>query len=295
MKMNRDLTQETLYPAVRYANRLICSGGESFGPRFIHDHQFIYVERGTGEAVITGQRFDVRPGQLFYYGPGEPHWFRADDHDPFTLFGLHFKPYVRSGEEEWTAPGGLMIEPASNLTDLHDVPAGQPRLPGVAACLETGGWPRALFQESVAEFRKNDSFSPLILRGILLQLLGRTSRTLSGGGQSDDPRLLHITFIKGKLDELAREAYDPGWLEAWSPYGHDYASRLFRRIYGDSPHGYHLARKLEASKAMLQESDRSVTAIAASLHFNSVHYFSRLFKSRFGENPSDYRNRYRWL
>ncbi|MCQ6561462.1 helix-turn-helix transcriptional regulator [Paenibacillus mendelii] len=291
MMINNDMTGEVLQPAVGYANRLICSGGESFGPRFIHDHQFIYVERGTGAAVIAGQRFEVGPGQLYYYGPGEPHWFRADDNDPFTLFGLHFTPYARTGEEE----GGFVIEPAHNLTDLHHVPEGEPRLPGIAVCCETEGWPRALFQEAVAEFRKSDPFSALILRGILLQLLGRTARTLAGGEHTDDPRHLHISFIKGKLDELAREAYDPGWLEAWSPYGHDYASRLFRRLYGESPHSYHLARKLDASKAMLQESDRSVTAIAAVLQFNSVHYFSRLFKSRFGENPSDYRNRYRWL
>jgi len=288
--------KEQLRFFVRYANRLICSSGEAFGPRIIHDHQFIYVERGRGKAVITGQQFEVKAGQLYYYGPGEPHWFSADDRDPFVLYGLHFSAYVSPGQEEQYEPGKIVVIDVSQLGEVQSVTGAEPRLPGMRACIETEGWPRACMQEAVAEYRRYDSLSPLILQGVVAALLGRAVRAAEKQSRPDaDPQHSHMLHIRQRLKELAYESYDPDWLVSWSPYGHDYASRLFRQVYGIAPHAYHLTQKLEKARDLLQESNQSVTCIAERLHFNSVHYFSRLFKSRYGESPSQYRNRYRWL
>ncbi|MFD0714816.1 AraC family transcriptional regulator [Paenibacillus sp. GCM10027626] len=286
---------EQLHFFVRFVNRLICSGGESFGPRIIHDHQFIYVERGCGKAEIAGQSYEVEPGQLYYYGPGEPHWFRADDRDPFVLYGLHFSAFVKPGEEHRLKRGIVTIDQVDDCREVRELPGAEPRFPGLAAYCHTGGWPRALLQEIVAEYRKNDSYSPLILQGIMAELIGRLQRTVTANERAADPRQAHMAAIKQKLEEHAGASYCPDWLARWSPYGHDYASRLFRSTYGEAPHAYHLARKLELSQVMLQESGQSVTEIASQLHFNSVHYFSRLFKARYGESPSAYRNRHRML
>jgi len=293
---NRHIGEEQLRFFVRFANRLICSSGEAFGPRIIHDHQFIYVERGRGSAVITGQRFEVRPGQLYYYGPGEPHWFSADREDPFVLYGLHFSAYVSQGLEEQYEPGKIVVIDVAQLDDVQPITGAEPRLPGISACMETGGWPRAYMQEAVAEYRRYDALSPLILQGVVAGLLGRAARGAEKQSRPDtDPQHSHMLHIRQQLKKLAGESYDPAWLASWTPYSHDYASRLFRQVYDIAPHAYHLTQKLEKARDLLQESNQSVTDIAEQLQYNSVHYFSRLFKSRYGESPSQYRDRYRWL
>jgi len=296
LEADRHIGQERLRFFVRYANRLICSSAEAFGPRIIHDHQFIYVERGRGSAVITGQHFDVLPGQLYYYGPGEPHLFSADHKDPFVLYGLHFSAYVPSGQEGQYEAGKIVVMDVSQLGEVQPVVGAEPRLPGISACMETEGWPRAYMQEAVAEYRRYDALSPLILQGVVAGLLGHAARIAEKHSRPDtDPQDSHMLHIRLRLKELACDSYDSNWLASWTPYSHDYASRLFRQVYGISPHAYHLTQKLEKARDLLQESNQSVTYIAERLHFNSVHYFSRLFKSRYGESPSQYRNRYRWL
>src|ERR1700716_3523981 len=47
-------------------------------------------------------------------------------------------------------------------------------------------------------------------------------------------------------------------------------SREFRRAFGESPHAYLLARRLERSAALLRTTDRSVAAICFAVGLKSV-------------------------
>ena len=46
--------------------------------------------------------------------------------------------------------------------------------------------------------------------------------------------------------------------------------------------------KIREAKALLRESKLSVTEISEKLGFNSIHYFSRLFKKTTGHSPKEY-------
>jgi AraC-like DNA-binding protein len=66
-------------------------------------------------------------------------------------------------------------------------------------------------------------------------------------------------------------------------------SREFRRVFGESPHGYLLTRRLERAAALLRQSDRSVADICMEVGLQSVGSFTTTFRRTYGKTPTEYR------
>ncbi len=66
-------------------------------------------------------------------------------------------------------------------------------------------------------------------------------------------------------------------------------SRQFKRAFGIPPSEYITRIRLQHAMAMLHESRKPITEIAASCGWPDQYYFSRLFKKRFGRPPSHIR------
>ncbi|HJU16324.1 MAG TPA: helix-turn-helix transcriptional regulator [Stellaceae bacterium] len=67
--------------------------------------------------------------------------------------------------------------------------------------------------------------------------------------------------------------------------------RAFKQSFGQPPHHYHLARRIEEAKALLAKPELSVTEIALALGFANTSAFSTTFRKRTGAPPRDYRRR----
>ena len=65
--------------------------------------------------------------------------------------------------------------------------------------------------------------------------------------------------------------------------------RIFRHVFGETPHHYLQRRRVERSMFLLRETNRSVTDICLDVGFNSLGTFSRTFRAICGETPSEYR------
>jgi AraC family transcriptional regulator len=66
-------------------------------------------------------------------------------------------------------------------------------------------------------------------------------------------------------------------------------TRAFKQSFGQPPHRYHLARRVERAKVLLGRGDLSVTEIAVSLGFSDTSAFSTTFRRFSGGTPRDYR------
>ena len=71
-----------------------------------------------------------------------------------------------------------------------------------------------------------------------------------------------------------------------SPY---HFVRAFKQSFGVPPHRYHVRRRIERAKALLQEADTSVTAVASAVGFAETSSFSTAFRKVTGTSPRDYR------
>ena len=64
--------------------------------------------------------------------------------------------------------------------------------------------------------------------------------------------------------------------------------RIFKKETGLPPGGYFIEMKMNRAKQLLL-ADKTIQEVADALGFESVYYFSRLFKSRTGTSPSAFR------
>ena len=80
-----------------------------------------------------------------------------------------------------------------------------------------------------------------------------------------------------RLDDVAAAA-------GLSPF---HFHRLFRRSFGETPHGYLTELRLKQARRLLAESDRSVTEICLEVGYVSLGTFSTAFRTRYGVTPTE--------
>jgi AraC-like DNA-binding protein len=83
------------------------------------------------------------------------------------------------------------------------------------------------------------------------------------------------------LDNIADQAY----------FSKFHFIRLFKSIYGSTPHKYLTRVRMEKAKEFLQ-SGRPVTEVCFEVGFDSVSSFTGLFKRHAGITPSSYQHEY---
>ncbi|ADL53573.1 AraC family transcriptional regulator [Clostridium cellulovorans] len=65
-----------------------------------------------------------------------------------------------------------------------------------------------------------------------------------------------------------------------------YISKIFKEETGDSPINYLIKVRLNKAKALLDNGELTVKAVAKSVGYDDAYYFSKLFKKYFGYPPS---------
>jgi AraC family transcriptional regulator len=71
-----------------------------------------------------------------------------------------------------------------------------------------------------------------------------------------------------------------------SPY---HFARAFKQSLGTPPHRYHMSRRMDRAKAMLEVPARTVTEVGLMLGFAETSSFTTSFRRSVGVTPSDYR------
>ncbi|WP_045835969.1 cupin domain-containing protein [Hyphomicrobium sp. 99] len=77
-------------------------GGREGGKDNFHkdSDQWLYVESGTGEAIVDGHTHALRPGSLILIAHGERHEIRNTGNDPMKTLNFYVPPaYTRDGAE----------------------------------------------------------------------------------------------------------------------------------------------------------------------------------------------------
>lgn len=92
-------------------------------------------------------------------------------------------------------------------------------------------------------------------------------------------RILNEPFGMHELDALAAAAR----------YSKSHFLRMFRDVFGSTPHDLLIQARMEMAKHLIANSDLAISEVAASVGYESRYAFARLFKKRVGMTASDYR------
>jgi AraC-like DNA-binding protein len=71
--------------------------------------------------------------------------------------------------------------------------------------------------------------------------------------------------------------------------------RLFKAMFGETPHQYRSRAQIEKAKRLLILTDMSITDVCMEVGFSSLGSFSVLFSRRVGMSPSEFQRRHRSL
>jgi AraC-like DNA-binding protein len=107
-----------------------------------------------------------------------------------------------------------------------------------------------------------------------------------------DQRLADLATLRRVRDRIDREYARPLDVEllargANMSAGH--LSREFKRVYGESPYGYVMTRRIERAMALLRRGDLSVTEVCFEVGYSSLGTFSTRFRELVGRSPGAYR------
>ncbi len=72
-----------------------------------------------------------------------------------------------------------------------------------------------------------------------------------------------------------------------------YVSKVLKNSKGQTLRQYIISYRLKLAQRMLEATGKTIAEIAESCGFTDASYFTKTFRSAFGETPKDYRNRFK--
>lgn len=140
------------------------------------------------------------------------------------------------------------------------------------------------------EFLNSDSATPLILAGMMMELVGEVSRTrrtqVIGSPEWLDSAIEYIHDNLGSQFTLD----DIGCAVGIHPA---HLARVFRKCLGSTVGEYLRRQRLEQACHLMARTDDSLAEIAFHLGFVDQSHFSRTFRQELGATPSEYRKKTR--
>lgn len=237
--------------------------------RILNGYYIVFISRGEGvlETALTKPR-QIKAGTCFLLFPGV--WHR-------------YKPDARHGwEEYWAGFNGSYPE------DLMQNGIFTPEQPFVEVGLNEDLL--GLFHLLIKTVSSAEPGYQQIAAGITLQTLGliNAASKYRQDGMDNESRL--ISKAKFILQESINNPVNLEGVARELPMGYSKFRKLFKSTCGVSPNQYHLNIRLDKAKELLTTTNLTINEIADQTGFESIFYFSRLFKKKNGVAPKFYRD-----
>ena len=100
-----------------------------------------------------------------------------------------------------------------------------------------------------------------------------------------------IEAIRFEMRQRMDEEIDLKALAEKHNVSYSFFRKMFRKYTGVSPGQYHLQLRLTRAKELLVSTDKSIKEISYELGFQTIYYFSNMFKKKEGVTPSFFRNK----
>ena len=234
--------------------------------RILSEYQINYITDGKGEFETKEGISQVRKGSLFILRPGMWHRYRPDADTGWVENYIGFKGDIAEKIFSNNILSGSPVKFPGEREELIDIfikifdliKNESPGFQQIAAGLIIK------FAGYLVAFEKQKGFTGNRVEKIIRNACFTMQNSLS------------------KEIDLHRIASD-------NHVGYAYFRKMFKKYMGISPLKYHLNLKILKSKELLLTSDKSVNEVSDELGFNSVYYFSRLFKNKTGVSPSQFR------
>lgn len=236
--------------------------------RVLPEYQLNYVTEGGGILETKQGIFQVKTGSLMVIFPNE--WHRYKPH------------YSKGWVENYIGFNGSGVGNFLN----------HPRFDNSQPVIQIGEKEEVL-DIFLTIFDLADKEQPgfqQIVSGTIIKLLGilvAMEKQREFSGKKIAPIIEEARF---RMRNEVHENFDMEAYAMQHNIGYSYFRRMFKNFTGISPRQYCLQLKVMRAKELLLTTDKSVKEISYELGFDSIHYFSRLFKKKTGSSPTELRS-----
>ncbi len=209
---------------------------------------------------------------------------------------------IAQGTDNLLSPGDIMLcTPQSSYTmysDIGNLPqflqvdftSSRQELDGIswvkhpenALCNE-------LLQQLLREYHSSDAYTGSMLYLLVNQLLIAMERSCQTSTKHSKEGAILMRALQHIGDHVRQRLSVPDIAHA-AGVSPSYLTALFQKHLNISPGECVRRAKLQLSKELIREGKLTLTQIAATLEYSTVHHFSRQFKEKFGVTPSQYAN-----
>lgn len=236
--------------------------------RILDGYYLVFISKGKGvfESRETAPTH-IKEGTCFFLFPDIWHRYRPD---------------LDSGwEEYWVGFKGQYPDALMKTHFFH------PEAPFLQVGLDETLL--ILFQRLLEIVQQAKPGYHQIISGVTLEMLGLMHRISQHRRHSENPtrQLIHKAMFLLR-ESLDKTVHMPD-LAAELPMGYSKFRKQFKAVTGLSPHEYHLGLRIDRARELLHNTTLSVNEIAYQTGFDSVYYFSKLFKKKSGISPRGFR------
>ena len=254
--------------------------------------EITFLETGILNFEVRNERYRLNPGAITITRPWIEHKLGNPMISPSRLHWLILDVGVTAPHQEWKWPDWIVLthEDLEMLTlflrQTEKMVCGYDKAVG-NAFIQIG---RIITKNDVAE---KESEMRLLINNLLIHLL----EIFKKGAYPLDKSLTESKRTVEFFIEDMEKTFDYPWtLERMAGYCHLGKTRFttfFRKLTNSSPIEYLNRLRIEKSMEKLRENKQSITEIAYSCGFSSVHYYSNVFRKLNGFSPRSYQNKMR--
>lgn len=255
------------YPPVAHPNANMFTWSDG---RTLESFTLVYITRGRGVfESSSGGRHSIKGGDLFIVHPDEWHRYKPDPSTGWDEYwvevdGIRARHIMRQKEFSPSRPVHSIGEDDQILRLFMEIAElVQTQAPGFDQIIATMA--SQIVARLLARIRYSDSEARRI------EALIRRAK-------------MHIMKNATQAIDAHRLARELGI--SYSAFRHN-----FKQLTGLPPGQYQIQIRLNKARQLLRNSSLSIASIAEELGFESVYYFSRLFKKKIGCSPLAYRRR----
>lgn len=233
------------------------------------DNILIYCIKGRGWFILGGKRFDVGPNEFIIVpSTKEPMSYGADDHDPWTIYWVHF-----SGKDMDTFNKSFNISLHDGAREILFNDKGLQIWESMYKILQMG--------YSVENLTNTNLCLYHFLSTFLYPEKHTDIKVQDEKNMIKDSLLYMQDHLNEKLtvDDLAEK----NGLSA------SHFSCLFKKSTGMSPLNYFIHLKIQKACVLLYRSEIRIKDIANAIGYEDQFHFSRLFKKNMHVSPNQYR------
>jgi AraC-like DNA-binding protein len=236
--------------------------------RLLQEFQIVYVAKGTGiyEGKGTGL-VEVAAGTIMLLFPNV--WHR-------------YKPSLETGWEEfWVGFDGHFAE------YLMRQECFDPQRP-----LITVGFNAEfldIFRRLIDVLKNEGVAFRQISSCLVIQMLGLVYSSALMKNQTRLRQEQIVESVRFRIHENWEQTLDFQAIASKNNVSYEWLRKAFKAVTGTSLGQYLLNLKIEKTGQMLRETSMTVAEIATRAGFESEFYFSRIFKKKTGQTPSEYR------